>query len=126
MTDRAEDLARRVVTRLNGGLAGIDVATLGRLRSARERALEAHRPQPVFGLAWAGTGTWSSRLRYFGPRYILPFVALLATLLIAIHWQQSLILDQQADTDAALLSGDLPIDAYLDNGLDSWLKRSHH
>ena len=28
--------------------------------------------------------------------------------------------------DAAVLTGDLPLDAYLDKGFDAWLKRSSH
>jgi hypothetical protein len=30
------------------------------------------------------------------------------------------------EIDSAILTGDLPINAYLDNSFDTWLKRSQH
>ena len=34
--------------------------------------------------------------------------------------------EYQADQSGALLTGDLPMNAYLDKGFDAWLKRSQH
>jgi hypothetical protein len=62
-------------------------------------------------------------LHYFNPRYLLPLVALLLAIMGAVYWQTQQS-DEAAEIDANLLSGDLPIDAYLDKGLDSWLKRT--
>lgn len=39
------------------------------------------------------------------------------------YWQQSQR-DDGSDVDVALLAGDLPLHAYLDGGLETWLKRS--
>ena len=127
MTDREEQQARRIAGRLNLGLEQIDVQVLARLRSARETALAQLQHQPAWSLSPAGVpGARPWGLRYLNPRYILPVVTFLFVILGAVYWQQSLHHDDVADIDAKLLSGDLPIDAYLDKGLDSWLKRTSH
>jgi hypothetical protein len=103
-----------------------------RLRAARERAIERRRIARVPSLAWTrgmagsaadgvaggfgGTGGFSLRM--------LVATALLLSGLFAIYSGQQ---DQQAaeveELDAQLLTGDLPIDAYLDRGFEAWLKK---
>ena len=125
MNDREEYLARRITRRLDLGLNAIDPLTLAELRSAREAALMRHRPLPAWSLVTAG-GPHPSRsavLRNFNPRYILSIAALLFVVIGMIYLQHLQHNDDVTDIDAKLLSGDLPIDAYLDKGLDSWLKR---
>jgi len=57
-------------------------------------------------------------------RFVLP-TAMLVFGLVAIHtWQQSQTVQEIEEIDAAVLTSDLPIDAYLDRGFDAWLKRS--
>ena len=99
-----------------------------RLRAARERALERRRIAQEPALAWmrgadgsviggfGGTGGFSLRLALA--------TALLVAGLVAIYSGQ---LDQRAaeveELDALLLTDDLPIDAYLDRGFETWLKK---
>jgi hypothetical protein len=99
-----------------------------RLRAARERALERRKLAQEPALAWmrgadgaviggfGGTGDFSLRLALA--------TALLVAGLVAIYSGQ---LDQRAaeveELDALLLSDDLPIDAYLDRGVETWLKK---
>ena len=45
-------------------------------------------------------------------------------LLAALFWQNSRQNGDIAEIDAALLSGDLPIHAYLDQEFDTWLESS--
>jgi len=40
------------------------------------------------------------------------------------YWQTTAPLGDFADIDVNLLTDELPINAYLDSGFDSWLKRS--
>ena len=99
-----------------------------RLRAARERALErraasgAGAREPA--LAWVGglVGNFGG-IGGFALRVLLP-TALLAAGLIAIYSGQQ---DQRAadveELDAQLLTDDLPIDAYLDRGFETWLKK---
>jgi len=44
--------------------------------------------------------------------------------LIAINqWRDSQVAAEIEEIDAAVLTGDLPLDAYLDKGFDAWLRR---
>ncbi len=109
---------------LNQGLNQLETEKLRRLQIARERAIARHR---VSGFelvpAWAG--------RMFGPlgplghtsRWIVP-VTFAVLVLVGFHYWQSSQPDDLSDLDAAVLKGDLPIDAYLDQGFRSWLQRS--
>jgi hypothetical protein len=42
------------------------------------------------------------------------------------QWQAYQQLNDIEETDAAILSSDLPIDAYLDRGFQNWLKRASY
>jgi hypothetical protein len=41
-----------------------------------------------------------------------------------VYWQSTKPANGLAEIDAYLLTDELPINAYLDKGFDSWLKRS--
>ncbi len=99
-----------------------------RLRAARERALERRRVAHEPSLAWA-RGTAGTVIGGFGGAGGFSLRLLLATALLvaglaAIYVGQQ---DQRAadveEIDALLLTDDLPIDAYLDRGFDTWLKK---
>ena len=126
MIDREDELGRRFAHALNAGLKDIDQHALERLRMARENALSKQRLQPAWAIAVATDGSKIGVLRYFNPRYILPIAALILAVAGMIYWQNTQQNDEVTDIDTKLLSGDLPIDAYLDKGLDSWLKRTSH
>ena len=126
MIDREDELGRRFARALNAGLNDIDQHALERLRMARENALSKQRLQPAWATAVATDGSKIGVLRYFNPRYILPIAALILAVAGMIYWQNTQQNDELTDIDTKLLSGDLPIDAYLDKGLDSWLKRTSH
>ena len=92
-----------------------------RLKAARLRALDAYRePVRLFGLVTVGAGTVQT-LKYevFQQALLwLPLVLLLATL-------ATKVLNPEVDIgelDAQLLTGELPIDAFLDKDFDTWLK----
>jgi hypothetical protein len=99
-----------------------------RLRAARERALDARKPEREPALAWArsaATGVVGGfgGVGGFSLRAVLPTLLLIAGLLAIYNWQQ----DQRAadieELDAQLLTDDLPIDAYLDRGFETWLRK---
>lgn len=121
-----QDLARKIVQHLNRGLDDIKQGTLYQLQSGRQAALDRYRdaPRPVFGLALAGNAvSRSSYGRYFNARYVAA-AALLVLSLIGISYWQFVLSNDVAEIDVSLLTGDLPINAYLDSGFDTWLKRS--
>ena len=107
---------------LNGSLSKIEDDKLTRLRAGRARAMAAYRePVSVLGLATAGGPTVWMRDAVRKPFIMVPLVALLLGLGAITYMQQ----DPDAeigDLDAALLTGELPVDAFLDKDFDSWLK----
>ena len=124
-----QELAKKIVQHLDQGLGHIKQGRLYQLQSARMAALDRYReaPQPVLGLAWAGDITFRlSHSRYFNARNMLALGLVLLSLTGVTYWQlviQPNVIDF-AEIDASLLTGDLPINAYLDSGFDAWLKRS--
>jgi hypothetical protein len=55
---------------------------------------------------------------------VIPVAALVLGLLGVVYVNTGTVSTDMADIDAALLTDELPINAFLDQGLDSWLKRS--
>lgn len=115
--------AHRVRALLNEG-ARLDAGHEERLRAARERALAAYRPAReghtlIAGAAAARLGGLSG----ISLRILLPVAILAAVFAATFAWQQQQRAAELEELDAQLLSGDLPIDAYLDQGFAAWLKR---
>jgi hypothetical protein len=126
MSDEQE-LAGKIVHHLNAGLGTIKQGTAYQLQSARQRALDHYReaPQPLFGLAWAGEVAFRvAHNRYFNARNLFAFGLLIVSLMIVSYWQLVVQANDIADIDASLLTDELPINAYLDNNFEAWLKRS--
>ena len=122
-----QELAKKIVQNLDQGLGRIRQGTLYRLQSARMAALERYHqaPQPVFGLAWAGNAAFRlSHSRHLNARNVLALGLLLLSLIGVVYWQLAIQSSDIAEIDASLLTGDLPINAYLDSGFEAWLKRS--
>jgi hypothetical protein len=126
-------VARIVKGALDSGLTlSPDIAA--RLRVARERALDRQRaPASELVLAQADrTGGRSGGPSSALSRILLPAAFLVAAAYGLQYWQeaqQAANLSAQqasdlADIDSEVLTGDLPIKAYLDEEFDSWLKRS--
>jgi len=120
------DLAKSIARQLSAGLGQIDKNTATRLQAARKQALEKYRaPQPVFDWAWAGGfQSGSHHNGHTHLRWWLSAGVLILALLTALFWQNSRQNGDIAEIDAALLSGDLPIHAYLDQEFDTWLESS--
>jgi hypothetical protein len=124
MSENEHELAGRIVRRLQHGLDDIDPRTLARLGSARAAALgRMQQTAPASVLAWAGAPSPVWLLRHFSPRYLLPIIGMVLTVSAMVYWQQAQRIEDPVDIDARLLSSDLPIDALLDKGLDTWLQR---
>jgi hypothetical protein len=122
-----QELAAKIVGRLDHGLGTIKQGTAYQLQSARKAALERYRetPEPLFGLAWAGDVAFRvSTSRYFNARNLLASGLLVLSLIGVTYWQLVLQANDIADIDASLLTDDLPINAYLDSNFEAWLKRS--
>jgi hypothetical protein len=120
-----QELAGRIVQHLDAGLGRIKQGTLYQLQSARTAALDHYRvPEPVLGMAWAGDVAYRLGLSRFNPRHLLALGLLLLSLTGMTYWQYVIQANDISEIDASLLTGELPIDAYLDSDFEAWLKRS--
>ena len=112
----------RIRQALNQGLH-LNARQAERLRAARERALAARRPEPVGAMAWADNvlgsfGGWGG----VSLRLVIPLTALIVSVAALQTWQQNRVISDIEEIDSMLLTDDLPIDAYLDRGFQTWLK----
>lgn len=125
MNAHEHEIAQKIARVLDRSTREMGGDTVAKLAVAREQALAGFRTAPSWKLAWAGS--WSSQdseRPATGLRYALPIALLVMGLISIVYWHsgngQS---NELADLDVRLLTDDLPIDAYLDKGFDSWLKR---
>ncbi len=125
MTAPEQEFAKKIVRELDRGSRDLDRNTALRLAAARDHALDRFKQLPSENLATAGVLSSLGHGRAGnGFRYVLPLMVLLLGLAGIVYWQGNNGADGEvADIDARLLTDDLPIDAYLDKGFDSWLKR---
>ncbi len=132
MTTRDDDFAKKITTYLDHGTANLKAGTAYRLQLARQEALaRLADPQRVAerGLAGAhalaGSGTVGGGRSFWASGRLWVGIALIVA--AGFGFQQWLAYQQLNDieeTDAAILSSDLPIDAYLDRGFQNWLKHA--
>lgn len=120
---------------LDGSIAQLPSRVTDRLYLARIAAMAARKhefvPQlqqvlrPQLALNQGSTSghpssNWS-RLSWFAP-----FIVLAMGLLAIAEWQQDARINDIAAVDIALLSDDVPPDAYMDSGFLAFLKLSSH
>ena len=128
MNQPEQELARKLVQRLDDGVDRLAPDVRERLATARRAALSQYREQsaPVLGLSWAGqaAGKLGAHRLYEGRNLVAVAAFMLA--LGGIAWWQvtNNPVNDIADIDTSLLTDELPVNAYLDKGFDSWLKRS--
>jgi hypothetical protein len=128
-----DEFAKKLTGYLNAGAAQLKSGTLYKLQQARGKALarlaEPARasqgrlaPAPAYASAGRGAGSPGSGARrtawlWFG-------VVLIAA--AAFGYQQWQVYQQTREIeelDVQILTSDLPIDAYLDRGFQTWLTR---
>ncbi len=129
MTQEDLEFAKKITTYLNRGTTALKSGTAYRLQLARGEALARladpeRATQPQLALAGAGGGTASrgNRARV-STRYWLGVLLVILAFFGFQQWQAYQQLREIEETDAAILSSELPIDAYLDRGFQNWLKR---
>ncbi len=120
------EFSKKIAAHLNRGADQLAPVELARLRASREQALAAMGRQPAAGLALAMGGGRTLRL----PRISRKMLFLLAIISIAGIWtaysqlSQDDYYDNVGELDAQLLTGELPINAFLDKDFESWVKES--
>ncbi len=134
MTIRDEDFAKKIKTYLDHGAADLKAGTAYRLQLARAEALarlaDPHRAAElrVAGAqASGGSGAAGGNRPFWASGRLWIGIALIAA--VGFGYQQWEAYQQQneiEETDAAILSSELPIDAYLDRGFQNWLKHASY
>jgi hypothetical protein len=127
MNQPEHELAKKLVQYLNYGVDHLEPGVRERLAAARRSALSHYREKPVtvLGLAWAGQAAhWLTEHRSHSARLLIATAALVLATAGVVYWQSAGPANGLTDIDLNLLIDELPINAYLDKGFDSWLKRS--
>lgn len=128
MNDELE-IAKKITAYLDRGAVELKSGTTYRLQVARREALAAlAEPERVAELALAGVGGagGSSGKRHIltDARVWIGVLLIVGAVLYFQYWQSVQQVRDIEETDAAILTSDLPIEAYLDRGFPAWLKRS--
>ncbi len=126
------NFAYRVRHALNEKLDELPASTTQRLAAARQAALarkKAHvevrvtRSATATASAGAGGGMFSQPINWlsrFG--VVLPLLMVIGGMVGVYQYEQQQSIAELAELDAALLSDELPLSAYLDNGFNAYLE----
>ena len=134
------EFAGKIRRALDESTAGLPAATLERLAGARRLALARKKPEPIavpafvpvlahagadagaaFDVPPAGERRGSPLARILR---IWPVVALIGGIAVIAYWENLQRSAELADIDAAMLSDELPLNAYLDHGFNAYLSRA--
>ena len=121
-----KDFAQKITRTLNWGLSRIEADKLNRIRAGRQRALEAYRePVTILGLVTVSGQTLDISTWIRKPLFWLPILAIVAAVAAYTLSGTDDIYDETGgELDAQLLTGELPINAFLDKDFGSWVKES--
>jgi len=131
MTTKDQYFAKKITTYLDKGTADLKPGMAYRLQLARQKALaQLADPQRIAGLRLAGananggSGTAGGHRSFWASGRLWVGIALIVAASFGFQqWQAYQQLNDIEESDAAFLSSDLPIDAYVDRGFQNWLKR---
>jgi len=118
-----QQFAYKVRQALNRSVDDIDRSIRDKLYGARQKAL-SHQRIAVAGLSLAGVGHIASDAMMHHARTVAALLALVIGASGAYLWTSYQQATENEEIDSALLSDDLPINAYLDRGFRAWLDRS--
>jgi hypothetical protein len=122
------NFAYKVRHALNENLDQLPASTADRLAAARKQAIarkKAHAPVRVARHALAGNfGALFSFSSLGRAGAIIPLLALVAALAGVYQYEQEQHIAEIAELDAAVLSDELPLTAYLDHGFNAYLAQS--
>ena len=132
MTTKDDDFAKKITTYLDRSTADLKAGMAYRLQLARQEALaRLTDPQRATELrvagahAGGGSGTAGRHPSFWASGRLWIGIVLIASAGFGYQqWQAYQQLRDIEEMDAAILSSDLPIDAYLDRGFQNWLKRA--
>ena len=126
-TTEADQFGLAAAALLRQGSQSLPAGIKDRLYAARLKALSVKKPEKVrieqHVLASSGAN-WSTGSRSFWDNvgWVAPLVVLVFGLIGISQWQQDSRINDIAELDIALLTDDVPPDAYADSGFLGFLK----
>ncbi|MBU3622100.1 DUF3619 family protein [Polynucleobacter sp. CS-Odin-A6] len=123
----ADQFGRATAALLRDGSQSLSAVVKDRLYSARLKALSVQKPekiavyQPVLAFS-AGNRSFGSRSFWDNLGWVAPLVVLVFGLIGIAQWQQDSRINDIAELDVALLTDEVPPDAYADSGFMGFLK----
>ena len=124
---QADEFGQASAALLSQGSQALPTGIKERLYAARMKALSVRKAEkvwiqkPVLASS-SGTGSFSSRSTWDTLGWVAPLVVLVFGLIGIAQWQEDSRINDIAEVDAALLSDDVPPDAYADSGFLGFLK----
>jgi hypothetical protein len=122
------ETAKKITTYLDHGTAELKAGVAFRLQRARQAAVarlsEQTEQVPALALADAGGGSFGERRLLADARLWIGVLLIVGGVLGYQYWEAAQQARDIEETDAAILSSELPIEAYLDQGFEAWLKHS--
>ena len=124
---QADQFGRASAALLSQSAQSLPAGIKDRLHAARMKALSAKKVEKVLAQkpVFAGiSGNWNSGSNGLWDTvgWIAPLVVLVFGLIGIAQWQDDSRINDIAEVDAALLSDDVPPDAYADSGFLAFLK----
>ncbi|MGZ3252900.1 MAG: DUF3619 family protein [Burkholderiaceae bacterium] len=131
MNNSQINFAYKVRHALNENLDALPISSIDKLASARKIALSRKKAERPSGLLVSGQQLAGHVEHFFGePISWLGRLGIAAPLLAGAllvvglyQFEQQQRISDTADIDAAVLSDDLPLSAYLDHGFNAYLDR---
>ncbi len=121
------ETAKKITAYLDKGTAQLKAGTAYKLQAARQAALDAMRlPQHSSELVLAdsrGGSQGGGRPLFADARLWIGMLLLVGGVLFFQNWQIAQQTRDIEEIDAALLTSELPIEAYLDRGFQNWLRQ---
>ncbi|QWD85905.1 DUF3619 family protein [Polynucleobacter asymbioticus] len=123
----ADQFGQSAAALLRQGSQSLPAGIKDRLYAARLKALSVKKPEKVRvqqHVLASTSGNWSSGSRTFWDNvgWVAPLVVLVFGLIGIAQWQQDSRINDIAELDVALLTDDVPPDAYADSGFMGFLK----
>ncbi len=123
----ADQFGQSAAALLRQGSQSLPAGIKDRLYAARLKALSVKKPEKVSvqqHVLASTSGNWSSGSRTFWDNvgWVAPLVVLVFGLIGIAQWQQDSRINDIAELDVALLTDDVPPDAYADSGFMGFLK----
>ncbi|MBL8523039.1 MAG: DUF3619 family protein [Betaproteobacteria bacterium] len=122
-----KEIGQSIARTLNLGLDQLDDNKLTRLHAARQKALGAYRPPVrILGLVTVSGNLFDVSSMIRKPLFLLPVFAIFIAVSTYMWNSSDDSYDDVGELDAKLLTGELPIDAFLDKDFATWVAESTH